>query len=117
VVRVLQTNRTHGRVLTKFTNIYKAPLKTVTASITGFERLQIDVVSMKNKIVQYKKHTYKYILTIVDVFSRFVFLKSLVSNSARDGAHSQKPYSPNTAIRKSSKVTMAPSLQEPSSAS
>lgn len=85
VLEILKGNKQHGELHAQFTN--KAPLKSINASEV-FERVQIDLINMKRQHVVKDGCTYKYILTVVDVFSRFTFLRALKSKSAKEVANS-----------------------------
>lgn len=63
----------------KFPN--KAPLKHV-CSKTVHEILQIDIVDMQRHAVTHKKKSCKYILSVMDIFSRYVWLKALPNKAA-----------------------------------
>lgn len=51
-------------------------MKPITADRVN-ERCQIDLIDMKNDRIKEKDETYRYILTILDVFSRFLILRPL----------------------------------------
>ena len=75
---VLSSTTTHRRMNVRFTN--KAPYIPVVAKQV-MERLQIDLVNMKPGM-KYRNKKYKYILTVIDVFSRYIWLKPLQSKSS-----------------------------------
>jgi transposase InsO family protein len=49
-------------------------------------RHQIDLISMNNWPTKFEGKTYRYVLSILDVFSRFVFLRPLKSKSSSEVA-------------------------------
>lgn len=51
-------------------------MKPITADRVN-ERWQIDLIDMKNDRIKEKDETYRYILSILDVFSRFLILRPL----------------------------------------
>ncbi|KAL5013855.1 hypothetical protein ScPMuIL_008125, partial [Solemya velum] len=63
----------------KFPN--KAPLKHVCSS-SAHDTLQIDLVDMQREVVLYNKEKCKFILSVMDIFSRFVWLRAIPSKSA-----------------------------------
>jgi len=63
----------------KFSN--KAPLKHVCSS-SVHDILQIDLVDMQRHAVIYDKEKCKFILSVMDIFSRFVWLRAIPSKSA-----------------------------------
>lgn len=62
-----------------FTN--KPPLKTIQAKHV-FEKVQIDLISMRKEPVEYNGKQYKYILSLIDVLSRFTICKPLPKKTA-----------------------------------
>ena len=48
--------------------------------------MQIDLVDMKNNKVTVGSDTFKYILVVLDVFSRYIFLRPLKSKSSGEVA-------------------------------
>lgn len=54
----------------------KPLMKPITADRVN-ERWQIDLIDMKNDRIKEKDETYRYILSILDVFSRFLILRPL----------------------------------------
>jgi hypothetical protein len=67
----------------KFNN--KAPLKHITSN-SVHDILQIDLVDMSRDSVIFNNVKVKYILSIMDIFSRFVWLRPLRSKSAEEVA-------------------------------
>ena len=56
---------------TKFMNkTVPSPVRTENV----FSHLQIDLVNMRNQLIEYENKVYQYILSIMDVFSRFHWL-------------------------------------------
>ena len=64
----------------KFSN--KAPLKPVTSS-SPMNRHQIDLVDMRSLVVNKNGEQYSYILSVIDVFSRFLWLRPLQDKTAQ----------------------------------
>ena len=65
----------------KSTFLNKAPLRPVTSS-SVMNQVQIDLFDMKNNKVTIGLETYRYILVLLDVFSRFKFLRMLKTKSS-----------------------------------
>lgn len=65
---VLQKSRIHQKLNARFQN--KAPLKPIRARTVQI-RHQIDLISMENSPCRWKGKTFKYILSVIDVFSRY----------------------------------------------
>ena len=63
----------------------KAPLIPVKSS-SVMSRVQIDLVDMQKRPVSIGSNEYKYILVMLDVFSRFLFLRPLTSKYAAEVA-------------------------------
>ena len=59
----------------------KAPLRHITAQ-TVHERLQVDLIDFTKTKIVYKKKSYQYILSVIDCFSRFVWLRPLPNKMA-----------------------------------
>ena len=59
----------------------KAPLKPITAK-TVQERNQIDLVNMSSIAITIEDKTYKYILSVIDIFSRYLHLRPLESKDS-----------------------------------
>lgn len=85
VLSTLAKSKRHGKLHAHFSN--KAPLRSVKAS-TVFERVQIDLLKMQ--VVVHEGKAFKYILSVVDVFSRFVCLKALECNTTQQVAKALK---------------------------
>ena len=66
VSNIMSKSKQHGHLTAKFTN--KPPLKSIRSSYV-FERVQIDLLRMTD--INYQEHTYRFILTVVDTFSRY----------------------------------------------
>ncbi|XP_077866855.1 uncharacterized protein LOC144355661, partial [Saccoglossus kowalevskii] len=67
-------SKTHGREKPIFDG--KAPLVPVTAQ-SVMDIHQIDLIDMSNHPCERNGITYRYILTLEDIFSRFIFLRAL----------------------------------------
>lgn len=67
----------------KFIN--KEPPKPVT-SPRVMDRIQMDIVDLQRSEVESDGRTYKYVLVVMDVFSRFLFLRPLTSKSSTEVA-------------------------------
>ena len=63
----------------------KAPLRPIRASKVQ-ERHQVDLVSMVSMPVTIDGDTYKYIMSVIDIFSRFLFLRPLQTKETREVA-------------------------------
>lgn len=71
--RALDTSRHYQHLQARFVN--KPILKPIRAKEVQ-TRHQIDLVNMNKRKVKYGEATHTYILTVQDVFSRYVWLKS-----------------------------------------
>lgn len=81
VQKILNTDKSHYHRNAKFMN--KATLKPVRAKDVQ-ERHQIDLMDMGRKgTVKRNGHLYRYVLTAIDIFSRFVWLRPLTSKSSK----------------------------------
>ena len=74
VRKILQDSKAHQKINQKFRN--KPELKPVVSNFV-FERIQVDLIDMRREIVRSGKRDYRYILSVIDVFSRYVFLRPL----------------------------------------
>ena len=74
--RAIMEDKTSRKFNVKFTN--KARPRPVRVKAIH-DQHQIDLINMKNMAVVYKGKTYKYILSLLDVFSRFHWLYPLES--------------------------------------
>lgn len=63
----------------------KAPLRPIKATKVQ-ERHQVDLVNMMSMPVTVDEITYKYIMSVIDIFSRFVFLRPLKSKESAEVA-------------------------------
>ena len=79
VQKVLAKSSVRQRLNVRFEN--KARLRPVRAQ-TGQIRHQIDLVDMQRLRTKYKGKTYKYVLSIIDVFSRYHWLVPLQTNQS-----------------------------------
>ena len=76
ICRAIMEDKTLRKFNVKFTN--KARPRPVRVKAIH-DQHQIDLINMKNMAVVYKGKTYKYILSLLDVFSRFPCLYPLES--------------------------------------
>ena len=83
VASVVNTMHKAQRLKPTFMN--KAPIHPVTSS-SVMNQVQIDLVDMTSKKVTLDSETYRYILVLLDVFSRFLFLRPLKSKSSAEVA-------------------------------
>ena len=74
VQKVLAKSSVHQRLNVRFEN--KARLRPVRARTVQIHH-QVDLVDMKRLRTKYKGKTYKYVLSIIDVFSRYHWLVPL----------------------------------------
>ena len=51
------------------------------------KRNQIDIVDMSSMVYKHDGNTYRYILSIMDLFSRYIWLRPLKTKEAREVAH------------------------------
>lgn len=63
----------------------KAPLRPIKAGKVQ-ERHQVDLVNMQSMPITIDGITYKYIMSVIDIFSRFVFLRPLQSKESAEVA-------------------------------
>ena len=85
IQRYLNKNSMQRQHRPQFNN--KAPLIPIE-SASPMERHQIDLVDMSSMTVEINSEKYKYILSILDVFTRFLWLRPLTSKSANSVAES-----------------------------
>ena len=76
-------NRSAKRQELKPTFSNKSPLKPVQAS-SAWQQVQADLVSMEHMPGTVGETTYKYVLSVIDVFSRFLILRPVTSKSASE---------------------------------
>lgn len=76
-------NKMYIKMFARFTN--KIRMRSVKALKVG-ERWQIDLVQMRSDSVQWKGKTYMYILTVVDVHSRYMITRPLRTKSSKEVA-------------------------------
>ena len=87
VHKTLIKTREYALLKAKFNN--KPTIKPIRAR--GVQsRHQIDLVNMSKLAVGYKGKAYKYVLSIMDIFSRFVWLRPLPSKQSKEGARQLK---------------------------
>lgn len=78
---ILNTLEVRQKLKPKFTN--KAPLRPVQSSRV-WEQVQADLVTMT--ACTFKGYTFVYVLSVLDVFSRFLILRPLTSKSSGEVA-------------------------------
>lgn len=83
VLSILNSMHEAQRLKPMFLN--KAPLHPVLSSGV-MNQVQIDLVDMKNNKVMIGSETFRYILVMLDVFSRFIFLRPLKTKSSSEVA-------------------------------
>ena len=83
VALVVSSMHKAQRVKPTFTN--KAPLHPVKSSGV-MHQVQADLVDMKSYPITVDSESFKYILVLLDVFNRFIFLRPLKSKSAAEVA-------------------------------
>ena len=83
ISKILSFMQKAQRVKPKFLN--KAPLHPVKSSGV-MHQVQVDLVDMKSYLAHFESQPFKYILVLLDVFSRFMFLRALKSKSADEVA-------------------------------
>ena len=84
IQNILNTDKGHYRRNVKFMN--KATLKPIRARDVHV-RHQIDLMDMGSKgSVKLNGQLYRYVLTVIDIFSRFVWLRPLKSKSSKEVA-------------------------------
>ena len=83
IQRNLNSMKQQQKVRPLFQN--KAPLRPIKASRVQ-ERHQVDLVSMISMPATIEGDTYKYIMSVIDIFSRFLFLRPLQSKEANEVA-------------------------------
>eukprot|EP00118_Oscarella_pearsei_P016214 m.153026 g.153026 ORF g.153026 m.153026 type:complete len:304 (+) comp38614_c0_seq6:96-1007(+) len=77
----LRQSSFHCNKCPDFSNM--APLKPIVAN-APMERNQIDLVDLKHYLVTKDGKTYRYVMAVLDVFSRFLVLRPLQKKSASD---------------------------------
>lgn len=81
VRKILSRSQSHSIINARFTN--QAPIQSMQSKKV-FERLQIDLIDMRKEPVVHDGIEYSYILSAMDCFSRFVFLRPLSNKSPRN---------------------------------
>ncbi len=79
IVKVTKASTARGQMHPVFSN--KGPRKIIQAEKV-FERLQIDLVDLSRRPVVENDVEYRYVLVVVDIFSRYLFLRPLTSKSS-----------------------------------
>ena len=87
VRKILGRRVDHSFANARFTN--QAPITSIVAKKV-FERVQIDLVDMRKDRVLYNGVRYSFILSVVDCFSRFTFLRPLPSKRSSGILHCLK---------------------------
>ena len=83
IQRNLNSMKQQQKVRPLFQN--KAPLRPIRASKVQ-ERHQVDLVSMVSMPATIDGDTYKYIMSVIDIFSRFLFLRPLQTKETSEVA-------------------------------
>lgn len=83
IIEILHGSNYFHMQYPRFTN--KPLPKTIKASSPG-SRWQIDIVSMKGLEICYVRKTYKYVLQIVDIYSRFIIPRPLKRKTSSEVA-------------------------------
>ncbi|CAF4596841.1 unnamed protein product [Rotaria sp. Silwood2] len=79
IVKVTKESTARGQMRPIFSN--KGPKKIIQAKQV-FERVQVDLVDLSRKPAFQNGIEYRYVLVVLDIFSRYMFLRSLTSKSA-----------------------------------
>ena len=74
ILRVTNNDTKYRIDTVKFTN--KATPRPVTAK-TVQGQYQIDLMNLSKEAVNYNKHVYRYVLSVMDIFSRYLWLRPL----------------------------------------
>lgn len=82
--KCLSRSKDYQLVYAQFRN--KVPPRPVTANAVN-ERWQMDLIHMKNLEVVENGVRFEYILTVIDVFSRFVMLRPLEKKTSKEVKH------------------------------
>ena len=80
VDKILKKSSNYHKHFPKFTNVPKQ--KVITATNVG-ERWQIDLMDMRRESIEYRGESYQYILTVMDIYSRYVFLRPLTNKTSK----------------------------------
>ena len=83
IIKCIQEDKVISKSNARFTN--KPPLKSVSANHV-FDKVQVDLISMKDDAVEYEGKKYRYILSVIDILSRFTICKPLVNKTASEVA-------------------------------
>ncbi|CAF1337651.1 unnamed protein product [Rotaria sordida] len=81
IAKVVKASNSCGRMHPTFSN--KGPKKIVHAKQV-FERLQIDLVDLSRRAAFHNSVEFRYVLVIVDVFSRYMFLRPLTKKCSAE---------------------------------
>ena len=84
----------------------KATPRPVTAKTVQGQH-QIDLMDLRKEALNYNKHVYRYVLSVMDIFSRYLWLRPLQKRSSElvSGAL-QRIYAASTVHRIAFKVTV-----------
>jgi hypothetical protein len=77
--KVTKASAARGQMHPIFSN--KGPKKIIQAEEV-FERLQVDLVDLTRRPVVENDVEYRYVLVVVDIFSRYLFLRPLTSKNS-----------------------------------
>ncbi|CAF1261107.1 unnamed protein product, partial [Adineta steineri] len=84
IVKVTKASDIRGQMHPVFSN--KGPKKIIEAKQV-FERLQVDLVDLSRRTAFENGVEYRYVLVVVDIFSRFMFLRPLTHKSSVEVCH------------------------------
>jgi hypothetical protein len=79
IITVTKASSARGQLHPVFSN--KGPKKIIQAQQI-FERLQVDLVDLTRKPVHQGGMDYRYALVIIDIFSRYMFLRPLTNKTS-----------------------------------
>lgn len=75
------TSKVYSRLNARFTN--KVNLQPILSD-APLKRLQLDLIDLKALRVKYNGESYRYVLTLIDVFSRYSWLRPLKTKESRE---------------------------------
>ena len=87
ILKELEGAQAYQRVHTRFRN--RAIYKPITARSIQ-TRHQVDLVSLQSSKIYYEGDKYKYVLTVMDIFSRFLWTRPLTSKKSEEIAQRLK---------------------------
>ena len=79
ILRVTNNDAKYRIHNVKFTN--KATPRPVTAKIVQGQR-QIALMDLRKEVLNYNKHVHRYVLSVMDIFSRYLWLRRLQKRSS-----------------------------------